>query len=118
VPVIAGCAATASSTAPKPTPAPVSLGCAWYSPVGASMAVSVTATGPACSTLSAQLVTLTGRTWTSESVIPGSYGTLLAQLGHAGSVVRVWFTGTPEQAAGPVAGMVADDFQHAGWSPQ
>jgi|HubBroStandDraft_3_1064219.scaffolds.fasta_scaffold549992_2 hypothetical protein len=125
---------TPTPTASAPRPAPATLGCAWYSPAGqGGQVVNVTATGPACQSLAALLAAATGRPWTTESVIPGSFGTLLATEHHDGSVASVWFTGQlpaatttgspPEstQTATPaavLAGQVADDLQARGWSPQ
>lgn len=94
----------------------------------------MTATGPVCrdQTLVRWLVRQTGRTWIAESVIPGAFGTLLAQLARAGSVADIWFTGPYETpVAAPVtpgatlaapppaklAGQLADELQAAGWSP-
>ena len=94
----------------------------------------MTATGPACSgrTLIGWLASDTDRPWTTESVIPGSFGTLLAAERKDGSAVWVYFTGPepsatatgspPErtQTASPaavLAGELADALQAAGWSP-
>jgi hypothetical protein len=141
---LAGCA-SASSTAPRPTPASpqtagysgtASLGCAWYTPLAQpGQVVNVTATGEVCTdqSLIGWLAADTDRPWTSEGVIPGSFGTLLAQLARNGSVVRIWFTGPapsatttgtpPErtQTAPPaavLAGRIADALQAAGWKPE
>jgi hypothetical protein len=138
-------ASSASSPAPRPAtastaPATASaaplLGCAWYTPLAPpGQVVNVTATGPAChdQSLIGWLASDTDRPWASESVIPGSFGTLLAQMARNGSVVRVWFTGpavtpvaspatpgatlaAPQAAA--LAGRIADALQAAGWTPE
>lgn len=134
----AGCSSAASSSAlPVITaPGPASLGCAWYSPLATpGQVVNVTASGPACRdrSLIGWLADHTGRPWTTEGVIPGSFGTLLAQMTRNGSVVRVWFTGpapTPTATGTPpertqtrppaaaLAGRIAAGLQAAGWTPQ
>jgi hypothetical protein len=117
--VLAGCSSAASSSA-RPTTTPATLGCAWYSPIGTSgLVVNVTATGPACAGhgLVTWVAADTRRQWSAESLIPGSFGTLLAAERRAGSAVWVYFTGAPDQQAAPVAGQLADDLQAAGWSP-
>ena len=142
---LAACASPSTSTRPAPSSSPststprpaatTTLGCAWYAPVGSDgQVVNVTATGPACSTeaLVGWMAETTRRTWISESMIPGSFGTLLAVERKGGSSVWVYFTG-PEPSAtttgsppertqtGPpaaaLAGQLADDFEAAGWSP-
>jgi hypothetical protein len=143
VAALAGCSSAASSS-PAPRPAPsssaassaASLGCAWYSPMSTpGQVVNVTATGPACSdrSLIDRLVADSDRPWTSEGVIPGSFGTLLATLTRNGSTAEIWFTGPAETpAASPfatpgasiaagsaaaLAGRIADALQAAGWRP-
>src|SRR5580693_5769734 len=89
------------SSSPRPSPSATLLGCAWYSPTGSDgQVVNVTATGPACSTsaLVGWLAQQTRRTWTTEPMIPGSFGELLAVERKAGSSVWVYFTG-PEPSA-------------------
>ena len=139
---VAGCSSAAPSAAPSPTSAApsatasaASLGCAWYSPTATpGQVVNVTATGAACrgGSLVGWLVAHSDRRWTSESVIPGSYGTLLATLKRAGSTVDVWFTGPAETpvaspvtpgatlaagSAAALAGRIADALEAAGWAP-
>jgi hypothetical protein len=82
--------------------------------------VNVTATGAACGDppVIEWIAAMTHREWISEGIIPGSFGTLFAQLGRDGAVVRVWFTGDAAGPAAPVAGQLADDLQAAGWAPQ
>jgi hypothetical protein len=142
VAALAGCSSAASSS-PAPRPAPsssaassaASLGCAWYSPMSPpGQVVNVTAVGPACSdrSLVGWLVADSDRPWTSEGVIPGSFGTLVATLKRNGTTVRVWFTGPapsptttgnpPEQTqtatpAAALAGRIADGLEASGWSP-
>jgi hypothetical protein len=96
--------------------------------------VNVTATGPACSdrSLVDRLVADSDRPWTSEGVIPGSFGTLLATLKRNGTTVEVWFTGPAETpvaspvtpgatlaagSAAALAGRIADALEASGWTP-
>jgi hypothetical protein len=138
----AGCSSTSSTStsAPPSTSAPgtsaaaAPLGCAWYTPVGGQV-VNVDATGPVCASqaLVGWLVAKTARRWITESVIPGSFGELLAVERKGGSAAWVYFTG-PEPSAtstgsppertqtGPpaavLAGTLADELAAAGWSAQ
>jgi hypothetical protein len=140
---IGACSATTTTTlTPTPyvgtarVPVPAPLGCAWYTALPEpGQVVTVTASGPACRdrSLIGWLVADTDRPWTSEPLIPGTFGTQLAELARNGSVVRVSFTGPepsatvtghPAQhtqtapAAVALAGRIADALQAAGWTPQ
>jgi hypothetical protein len=122
--VALGLAACGTAPAPKlsPSPAPSPArytACTWYSPVGPTgEQVIVSITGPACTGPTPALVqwiaVQTRRMWITSGA--RTQGTELAQLARRRSVVRIWFTGPPSGAAGPVAGRLADDFQAAGWS--
>jgi len=124
--VALGLAACGTAPAPKlsPSPAPSPArytACTWYSPVGPTgEQVIVSITGPACTGPTPALVqwiaVQTRRMWITSGA--RTQGTELAQLARRRSVVRIWFTGPPSGAAGPVAGRLADDFQAAGWSVQ
>jgi hypothetical protein len=116
---VAGCSPAATTTT-SPSPAASApartASCAWFTPLAQpGQVVNVTATGPACRdrSLIGWLAADTDRPWTSEGVIPGSFGTLLATLTRNGSTVRVWFTGPPAA----LAGQLADALQAAGWTP-
>jgi len=140
---IAACtSATTSTLIPTPyvgtaaVPAAPPLGCAWYTALPEpGEVVTVTASGPACRdrSLIGWLVADTRRPWTSEPLIPGTFGTQLAELARNGNLVRVSFTGPepsatvtgrPPQhtqtapAAAALAGEIADALQAAGWTPQ
>jgi hypothetical protein len=117
---LTACSSPAATTTPAPRPSPARYtGCTWYSPVGkAGQQVIVSITGPACTGPTPALVQWiaihTDRMWISSGA--RIQGTELADVGRAGSVVRVWFTGPPGGPAGPVAGQLADDLAAAGWS--
>jgi hypothetical protein len=139
---VLGAAACSSTAAPSTTPATITPPppsaqptCAWYTPLATpGQVVNVTATGPACRdrSLIDWLASDTDRPWTSEGVIPGSFGTPLATLTRNGTTVVIWFTGPqpsatttgtpPErtQTASPaavLAGQLAQALQAAGWRP-
>jgi hypothetical protein len=135
-----GSPAAVSTTTPTVSPATAppssaaTLGCAWYTPLAPpGQVVNVTATGPACRdrSLIDWLTSDADRPWTTEAVIPGSFGTPLATLARNGSTVTVWFTGPtpspttssgqPTQTSPPaatLAGQIATALQAAGWTPQ
>jgi hypothetical protein len=135
---LAACSSSSTPTVLPPSPVgsaatatvpPHEAGCAWYSPVQGAAVVNVTARGPGCidGSVLRTLVADTDRKWISESWIPGSFGTLLAQLTRAGTTVEVWFTGprpspdkTGSQTSPPaptLAGRIAQDLQDQGWAP-
>ncbi len=76
-------------------------------------------TGPACrsSALMVQVARWTRDTWTTTSLVPKTADDLFAQVARSGSVVKVWFTGNDPPTL-TTAGMLADDLQAAGWTPQ
>ena len=138
----AACGSTAAVSTTTPTVSPVTalptssaatLGCAWYTALAPpGQAVNITATGPACRdrSLIDWLTSDSDRPWTTEGVIPGSFGHLLATLARNGSTVQVWFTGPepspttsaghPTQTSPPaavLAGQLADALAAAGWRP-
>jgi hypothetical protein len=107
---------------------PHEAGCAWYSPVAGGTVVNVTARGPGCidGSVLRTLVQDADRRWISEAWIPGSFGTLLAQLTNAGTTVQVFFTGpkpSPQGStqtsppAAALAGRIAQLLQDQGWTP-
>ena len=49
--------------------------------------------------------------------MPVTQGTVIAQLGRAGTVVRVWQAGSA-RVTDEAAGYLADAFQNTGWAPQ
>jgi len=139
----AGCTSSSSSSTVAPLPpsavgssglsTPATLGCAWYTATRIpGQVVHVTATGPACQDRSVidMLVRDSDRPWTTEGVIPGSYGHELATLRRGGSAVTIWFTwplpshnataspGTQSATpAAELAGRLAQAFEDAGWRP-
>jgi hypothetical protein len=104
-------------------------GCAWYTATSQpGQIVSVTARGPGCTdrTVIDQLVADTDRPWTTEAVIPGSYGHELATLTRNGTTITVWFTGPLPSHSGTtqtsppaatLAGQLATMFEAARWTP-
>ena len=114
-----------STPAPRPTPAPSPakvLSCAWYTPTTPNgQQVIVTATGPACGDppIIEWIASMTHRTWITEglALVPHTQDDLMSQMGRAGSVVRVWFTGQAPPTLS-TAGLLSDDLQAAGWTPQ
>jgi len=115
-----GCAS--STPAPRPSPAPRPLSCAWYTPTTQNgQQVIVTATGPACGDppIIEWVASMTRRTWLTEglALVPHSADDLFAQVARAGAVVRIWFTGNDPPTL-TTAGLLADDLQAAGWTPQ
>lgn len=139
--LLAGCTSTATTVKPLPPEpvgssglsTPATLGCAWYTPTSVSgQAVTVTATGPACTGRSVigLLTRAAGRPWTSESLIPGSYGHPLASLTRGDATVQVYFTGPlpshnataspgtqSDTPAAELAGRIAQALQDDGWRP-
>jgi hypothetical protein len=138
--LLAGCSATTSHPEPaspapaRPAPAPAPPTCAWYTALAPpGQVVNVVATGPACRdrSLIDWLTSDSDRPWTTESVIPGSFGTLLAGFTKGRSTVQVWFTGppvvtispaapTPSLSAPPaatLAGRLANALMASGWQP-
>jgi hypothetical protein len=116
----AGCASTATTTV-APSPQPAALPCGWYTATASpGQIVNVTTTGAACHdrTVVDRLVADTDQPWNTTAVIPGGMGTLLAQLAHGATTVRVWFTGPATGRAAHLAGRIANDFQAATWTPQ
>jgi hypothetical protein len=115
--LVVGCGT--SAPAPRPTQRPSPLTCAWYTPTHGAQQVIVSVIGPACRgiALPMWLAQKSGRVWMSTSLVPKTQDDLFAQVARAGSVVRVWFTGNDPPTLS-TAGMLADDLQAAGWTPQ
>jgi hypothetical protein len=115
--VLVACGTSTASTSPTPAPRPLS--CAWYTPTYGSQQVLVSATGPVCQSpaLIEQVAKWSKRAWLTTSLVPKSQDDLFAQVAHAGSVVRVWFTGNDPPTL-TTAGYLADDLQAAGWTPE
>ena len=124
--LLVACSTTAAGH-PAALPAPAPARCAWYTPMtgpATGQTVTVTATGPACASqaLIAWIALESGRPWASTAAaeadgMPVTQGTVIAQLGRAGTVVRVWQAGSA-RITDEAAGYLADAFQSAGWAPQ
>jgi hypothetical protein len=118
--LLVACGTSTASSRPAPAPSPARLlTCAWYTPTYGSQQVILTATGPACSSpaLIEQVAKWSGHTWLATRLVPKSAEDLFAQVARAGSVVRVWFTGNDPPTL-TTAGLLADDLQAGGWTPQ
>lgn len=121
--LVVGCSASPASPRPTPAPSPARvLVCAWYTPTTDSgQQVIVTATGPACGDppIIEWIASMTHRTWITEglALVPHSQDDLFSQEARAGSVVRIWFTGNAPPTLS-TAGLLGDDLQTAGWTPQ
>jgi hypothetical protein len=110
---------TSAAGHPAARPAPAPARCGWYTPMtGAALGqvVTVTIEGPACASLKLiqWIAVESGRPWASTMFAPG---TLIAQLGRDGTVVRVWQAGSA-RVTDEAAGYLADAFASAGWAPQ
>lgn len=117
--ILSACSSTVAAAPPVYRP-PSPASCAWFTSMAApGQVVNVTATGHACQdrSLIGWLAADTDRPWMSEGYIPGSFGTLLAQLSGNGTTVGVWFTGPSTGQAAPLAGKIADALASAGWAP-
>jgi len=133
--LLAGCSSASTATTPTLTPRPPPArpaACAWYTPTATpGENVNVSATGPVChdQSLIGWLVSDSDRPWTTESVIPGAMGQLVATLAKGRSTAQVWFTGplpSPTTSAGhatqtmtpaaELAGRIAVGLERAGWS--
>ena len=118
-----GCASSTPASRPSPVPSPARVvTCAWYTvTTDQGHQVILTATGPACGDppIIDWVSSMTHRTWVTEglALVPHSPDDLMAQLGRAGAVVRVWFIGQDPPTLS-TAGLLSDDLQAAGWTPQ
>jgi ABC-type glycerol-3-phosphate transport system substrate-binding protein len=122
--VLAGCGAAASTRPPAAptaaTTAPAAV-CAWYTPTAPQgQQVILTTTGQPCGA-AAPAVEFAAvhlrRVWYSTSLDFGGEATLIAQLRRGAVVVRIFQLGASSDTMN-AAGLLADDFQAAGWVPQ
>jgi hypothetical protein len=120
---VAGCGA-AASTRPPATPTAATTAppaaCAWYTPTAPQgQQVILTATGTSCGA-AAPVVEFAAvklrRVWYSTSLDFGGEATLIAQLRRGAVVVRIFQFGASSDTMN-AAGLLADDFQAAGWRP-